>query len=462
MNDLHCKLAVIGGGPGGYVCASRAAQFGVDTILIESGELGGTCLNVGCIPSKALIHAADLFATARQQAKSGTHGITVADPVLDFGETRDWMDGVTGRLRSGVAGMLERAGVKSLSGRARFLDGKSVEVHGETGVTRIHAENIVIATGSRPATLPGLPLGGKVLDSTGALALREVPPRMAVIGAGYIGLELGTAFAKLGSAVTLIDVAPTILSQFDRELTRPVLRRLGQLGVTLKLDTSVIGWTEASGQLQLRDADGPHMLDVDQVLVTVGRIPNFDGLALEELNLHMDGNCVQVDDQCRTSMRGIFAIGDVTPGLMLAHRASAQAEIVADVVAGRTNAWNKVCVPAICFTDPEIVSVGLQPDEARALGAATVSQYAFSANGRARTLDTTDGFLRIVARQADHVILGVQATGPGVSEMLAGFTQAIEVGLRAEDIAAVIHPHPTLSEVFQEAALSMTSIANNI
>lgn len=462
MSDLHCKLVVIGGGPGGYVCAIRAAQLGVDTILIESAQLGGTCLNVGCIPSKALIHAADLFANARQQAKNGMLGITVTDPELDFRQTRDWMDGVTGRLRSGVAGTLERAGVKSLSGRARFLDGKTLQIRGETGETRVHAENIVVATGSRPVTLPGLPIGGKVLDSTGALALRDVPPRMAVIGAGYIGLELGTAFAKLGSAVTLIDAATTILPQFDRELTRPVLRRLGQLGVTLKLGTSVIGWTEASGKLQLRDADGPHMLDVDHVLVTVGRIPNFDGLALEELNLHMDGPCIQVDDQCRTSMRGVFAIGDVTPGLMLAHRASAQAEIVADVVAGRTNAWDKVCVPAICFTDPEIATVGLQPDEAKALGPVTVSQYAFSANGRARTLDTTDGLVRIVARQADHVILGVQATGPGVSEMLASFTQAIEVGLRVEDIAAVIHPHPTLSEAFQEAALSMTLMDRHV
>lgn len=462
MSDLRCNLVVIGGGPGGYACAARAARLGVDAILVESGQLGGTCLNVGCIPSKALIHAADLFATARQQASGGMHGITVANPKLDYGQMRDWMDGVTGRLRSGVAGMVERAGVKSLTGRARFLDGKTVEVRGETGITRVHAENIVIATGSRPATLPGLPLGGKVLDSTGALALREVPPRMAVIGAGYIGLELGTAFAKLGSAVTLVEAAPTILPQFDQTLTRPVMRRLGQLGVTLRLGTSVTGWSDAAGQLQLENADGLQTIDVDRVLVTVGRIPNFDGLALEELSLHMDGAYIQVDDLCRTSMRGVYAIGDVTPGLMLAHRASAQAEIVADVVAGRTNAWNKVCVPAICFTDPEIASVGLQPDEAKALGPVTVSQYAFSANGRARTVDTTDGFVRIVARQADHVILGVQATGPGVSEMLAGFTQAIEVGLRAEDIAAVIHPHPTLSEVFQEAALILTSIANNI
>ena len=233
MSDLRCGLVVIGGGPGGYVCASRAARLGVDTILIESGRVGGTCLNVGCIPSKALIHAADLFATARRQAGEGMHGITVAEPSLDFGQTREWMDGVVSRLRSGVVGLLERSGVKTLHGRARFLDGKTVEVVGDTGTTTVRAENVVIATGSRPVDLPGLPTGGKVLDSTGALALDRPPQRLAVIGAGYIGLELGTAFAKLGSEVTMIEAADAILPQYDEKLTRPVRRQLDALGIAL-------------------------------------------------------------------------------------------------------------------------------------------------------------------------------------------------------------------------------------
>ena len=458
MSDLNCSLLVIGGGPGGYVCAARAARLGVDTLLVEADRLGGTCLNVGCIPSKALIHAAGAFATARAQAGEGVHGISVSAPKLDFGRTRDWMDSVTARLRGGVQGLLERSGVKILNGHARFLDGKTVEVRGETGTTRVRAGNVVIATGSRPVDLAGLPTGGKVLDSTSALALSEPPARLAVIGAGYIGLELGTAFAKLGSAVTLIEAGPGILPQYDEKLTRPVRRRLGQLGMELMLSRKVTGWDDAAGRLTL---DGGEALEVDRVLVTVGRVPNTDGLALGELRLHMDGAFVRIDDRCRTSMRGVYAIGDVTPGPMLAHRAMAQAEVVADVIAGHANAWDRLCVPAVCFTDPEIVSVGLSPEEAEAQGPAAVSEFAFRGNGRALTLDDTEGFVRIVARRSDHVILGVQATGLGVSELLAGFTQAIEAGLRVEDIAATIHPHPTLSEAFQEAALAEVSMANH-
>ena len=461
MSDLRCGLVVIGGGPGGYVCASRAARLGVDTILIESGRVGGTCLNVGCIPSKALIHAADLFATARRQAGEGMHGITVAEPSLDFGQTREWMDGVVSRLRSGVVGLLERSGVKTLHGRARFLDGKTVEVVGETGTTTVRAENVVIATGSRPVDLPGLPTGGKVLDSTGALALDRPPQRLAVIGAGYIGLELGTAFAKLGSAVTLLEATPTILPQYDEKLTRPVRRRLGELGIGLRLDTKVTGWDDGTGRLQVEHDGKTETLEFDKVLVTVGRTANTDGLALEELRLKMEGPFIQIDDRCRTSMRGVYAIGDVTAGPMLAHRAMAHAEIAADVIAGHANAWDKACMPAVCFTDPEIASVGLLPREAETEGPVTVSEFSFRANGRALTLDDAEGMVRIVARQSDHVILGIQATGPGVSELTAGFAQAIETGLRIEDIAAVIHPHPTLSEALQEAALAEASMANH-
>lgn len=461
MNDLRCGLVVIGGGPGGYVCASRAARLGVDTILIEADRIGGTCLNVGCIPSKALIHAADLFARAKAQADGGLHGISVTAPTLDFGQTRDWMDSVTGKLRSGVIGLLERSGVKTLKGRARFIDGKTVEVSGETGLTRIRAENVVIATGSRPVELPGLPIGGKVLDSTAALALEQPPNRLAVIGAGYIGLEIGTALAKLGSRVTLIEASARILPQYDDKLTRPVRRRLSQLRIELLLDTKVSGWDEGRGRLALDTEAGPSELEVDAVLVTVGRTANVDGLALEELALRMEGAFIQIDDRCRTSMRGVYAIGDVTPGPMLAHRAMAQAEIVANIVAGHQNAWDKVAVPAVCFTDPEIATVGLLPAEAEATGPVVTTDFAFRANGRALTLDDTEGFVRIVARRDDHVILGVQATGPGVSELLAGFTQAVETGLRLEDIAAIIHPHPTLSEAFQEAALTEVSMANH-
>ncbi|MEC7257203.1 MAG: dihydrolipoyl dehydrogenase [Pseudomonadota bacterium] len=459
MTDVHCGLLVIGGGPGGSVCASRAARLGVDTMLVERGPLGGTCLNVGCIPSKALIHAAELFHGATRQAGAGSCGVHVAAPRLDFGETRAWMDGVTGKLRAGVAGLLEKSGVKSVQGTARFLDGKSVEVTGDTGKTIIRADAVVIATGAQPVSLPGLPIGGAVLDSTAALALDALPDRLAVVGAGYIGLELGTAFAKLGVQVTLIEAAEAILPQYDSRLTRPVRRRLDDLGIAVETGTRVEGWDAATGTLTLSNGEDSRSLQTDKVLVTVGRVAQTDGLGLDQLSLRMDRGLIHVDDTCQTSMRGVYAIGDVTPGPMLAHRATAQAEVVADVVAGHAARWDKRVIPEVCFTDPEIVSVGLSP--AQADTEVSVSDFSFRANGRALTLDDTEGFVRLVCREADKVILGVQAVGPGVSELAGSFAQAIEAGLRAEDIAATVHPHPTLSEAWQEAALGLASMANH-
>ncbi|WP_372803120.1 dihydrolipoyl dehydrogenase [Paracoccus seriniphilus] len=461
MTDLRCKLLVIGGGPGGYVCASRAARMGVDTILVEGNRVGGTCLNVGCIPSKALIHTAQSYHHAVQQAAGAAHGVHVSDPRLDWAEAGEWRNDVVSRLCAGVTGLLERSGVKSLSGWATFRDGKTVEVRGETGVTVIRAEHVVIATGSRPVDLPGLPIGGRVLDSTGALALDHLPESIAVVGAGYIGLELGTAFAKLGSKVTMIEAGPRILPLYDEKLTRPVRRRLDDLGIELMLDTKVTGWDEGSSTLNLLGGDAESVLNVQHVLVTIGRAPNTDGLGLEELRLRQSGPFLEIDDRCQTSMRGVYAIGDVTPGPMLAHRAMAQAEIVADVVAGKPAAWDRICVPAVCFTDPEIVSVGALPGEVPEDIKAVVKEFAFRANGRALTLDDVEGFVRIVYRETDHLILGVQATGPGVSELVSGFALVIEAGLRLEDVAATIHAHPTISEAFQEAALMGASMANH-
>ena len=461
MNELRCSLLVIGGGPGGYVCASRAARLGVDTILVEGQRVGGTCLNIGCIPSKALIHAAELYHNAVRQAGTGMQGITVSAPRLDFGQTQEWKTGVVDKLCSGVAGLLERSGVKTLKGWARFRDGKTVEVESETGPVLVRADNVVIATGSVPVELPGLPFGGRILDSTAALALPQPPRRLAVIGAGYIGLELGTALAKLGSEVTMIEAGSNILPQYDDKLTRPAKRRLEALGIALRLNTKSTGWDDATGVLTLQGEDGEERLEADAVLVTVGRRPATDGLGLSELNLRVNGPFIEVDDRCHTSMRGVFAIGDVTPGPMLAHRAMAQGEIVADVVAGHANAWDKACVPAVCFTDPEIATVGLLPSEVPEGVATKVSEFSFRANGRALTLDAAEGFVRIVARESDHVILGIQATGPGVSELVSGFALAIETGLRVEDVAGTIHAHPTLGEALQEAALATASMANH-
>jgi len=455
MNEISCALLVIGAGPGGYVCAIRAGQLGLDTVIVEKDRPGGTCLNVGCIPSKALIHAAEEFEKARLwSAGSSPLGISVSAPKLDLARTIRWKDHIVGRLNNGVAGLLKKAGVKSVAGRARFRDGKTVEVETETGPLVIRAGRIVIATGSVPVELPSLPFGGRVLSSTGALALTKLPEALAVVGGGYIGLELGTAFARMGTKVTVVEAADRILPLYDAELTRPVGKRLKELGVTVMTGAKAKGLSPKKDALLIETAAGDSRVAADHVLVTAGRRPATDGWGLEEIDLDMAGRAVRVDGECRTSMRGVFAIGDVTGEPMLAHRAMAQGEMVAEIVAGHRRAWDRRAVPAICFTDPEIVSVGLSPDQARTEGREIVTgQFPFAANGRAMTKLAEDGFVRVVARADNHLVLGIQAVGQGVSELSAAFGLALEMGARLEDVAGTIHAHPTQGEAFQEAAL---------
>ncbi len=456
MKEISCKLLVIGAGPGGYVCAIRAGQLGLDTVIVEAGKPGGTCLNVGCIPSKALIHAADEFFKVREMAAgSDPLGISLATPAIDMGKTVAWKDRIVGRLNTGVAGLLKKAGVKSIEGRARFRDGKTVAVETETGTQIVRAETIVIATGSVPVELPFLPFGGNVISSTGALALKAVPATLAVVGGGYIGLELGTAFAKLGAKVTVVEALPRILPLYDADLVRPVSKRLADLGVTVLTGAKAKGLSQGGDALVVETADGKAQdIPAERVLVTVGRRPATEGWGLEEIDLDRAGPFIRIDERCRTSMRGVYAIGDVTGEPMLAHRAMAQGEMVAEIVAGMKRSWDKRSIPAVCFTDPEIVSVGLSPDEARQTKAELkIGQFPFSANGRAMTLQGEAGFVRVVARADNHLVLGIQAVGSGVSELSAAFSLAIEMGARLEDVAGTIHAHPTQSEGFQEAAL---------
>jgi dihydrolipoamide dehydrogenase len=350
---------------------------------------------------------------------------------------------------------LKRARVKSIEGRARFRDGKTVEVETETGTQVIRAETIVIATGSVPVELPFLPFGDKVISSTGALALKTVPSALTIVGGGYIGLELGTAFAKLGAKVTVVEALPRILPLYDSDLVKPVAKRLAELGVTVLTGAKAKGLSPAGDALLVETEGGQtQAIAADHVLVTVGRRPATEGWGLKEIDLDMSGPFIRIDEQCRTSMRGVYAIGDVTGEPMLAHRAMAQGEMVAEIAAGHRRSWDKRAIPAVCFTDPEIVSVGLSPDEARQTGAEVkIGQFPFSANGRAMTLQGEAGFVRVVARADNHLVLGIQAVGSGVSELSAAFALAVEMGARLEDIAGTIHAHPTQSEGFQEAAL---------
>jgi dihydrolipoamide dehydrogenase len=454
MSDIDCKLLVIGAGPGGYVCAIRAGQLGLDTVIVDSGQLGGTCLNVGCIPSKALIHAADMFFGMGGDPRLEAIGLRCGKPALDLGKTIAWKDSIVARLNAGVGSLLKKANVRHIRGHARFLDGKTVEVEMEEGKRTIRAEAVVVATGSSPMELPGLPFGGPVISSTEALSLSELPKRLVVVGGGYIGLEIGTALAKLGSEVTVVEAADRILPQYDRALTAPVSARLNALGVDVRTSTKVAGFDKEKAGIVAETGEGERRIAADKVLVAAGRKPVTEGFGIEELRLAMDGGFIRIDERCQTSMRGVYAIGDVTGEPMLAHRAMAQGEMVAEIMAGRRRAWSQRCIPAVCFTDPEIVTAGLSPEQAKDEGLdVLVGQFPYRASGRALSMAHEDGFVRAVSRADNHVVVGAQAVGAGISELASSFALAIEMGARMEDIAGTIHAHPTMGEAFQEAAL---------
>lgn len=448
---IKCKVLVVGGGPGGYVAGIKAGQLGLDTVLIDGDRLGGTCLIRGCIPSKAIIHAADMFEEMRHASgREGHLGISLAGPPkLDLAKTVKWKEGIVDRLNTGVAGLLKRAKVRVITGWAKFSDAKTCMV----GDTKIIAEHVILATGSDPVELPHLKFGGDVISSTGALDLPALPKRLAVIGAGYIGLELGIAFRKLGADVTVVEALDRILPTYDKQLTAPVAQWLKKNGVEVLTGLKATGF--AKGTLSVEGPDGKKSdIKADKVLVAVGRKPRTEGWGLENMGIDMNGRFVKVDNQCRTSMRDVWAIGDLVGEPMLAHKASAQGEMVAEIVAGHKRRFNSVAIPAVCFTEPEIVSVGLGPDD-KVTGEVLNAQFPWAANGRAMTLEGADngGFVRVIARKDDHRLLGIQAVGRKVSELSGEFAMALEMGATIEDIAGIIHAHPTLSEGFFEASL---------
>jgi dihydrolipoamide dehydrogenase len=453
---LHPQVLVLGGGPGGYVAAIRAGQLGLDTVLVDAERPGGTCLLRGCIPSKALIHAADTFAGMTAAASGGNAlGIAIdAPPRLDLARTVAWKDGIVDRLASGVGGLLKRAKVTVVEGWAQFSDAKSCTVDTAAGPVAIAAEHVILAAGSEPAALPALPFGGDVISSTDALALDQLPRQLVVVGAGYIGLELGIAFKKLGAAVTIVELADRILPRYDDALTRPVRRWLNRAGVELHLGATVTG--PEDGGVAIESAQGRKTLAADKILVTIGRRPRTRGWGLKEMALDMAGPFVKVDDQCRTAMRNVWAIGDLVGEPMLAHKAMAQGAMVAEIIAGRRRHFDPASVAAIVFSEPEIVVAGMLPDDATAAGIETsVALFPFAASGRALTLGagTDGGFVRIIARRDDDRILGIQAVGRQVAELAGEFSHALAMGAVLDDLAHTIHVHPTLGEAVGEAAL---------
>ncbi len=387
------------------------------------------------------------------------------------------------RLTGGVGALLKKARVDVVQGWAQIVDGKTVEVAGagpDGTALRIQCEHLLLATGSDAVELPHLPFsssrstkdsgndlgkdGGLVVTSTEALSLRKCQQHLVVVGAGYIGLELGIAWRKLGADVAVVEAESRVLPAYDEELTRPVLASMRRLGMTLHLSCTAQGLTDSGDGLRVRSAHADeYVLPADCVLVAAGRRPRTQGYGLESLGLAMHGRAVKVDDQCRTSMRNVWAVGDITGEPMLAHRAMAQGDMVADIVAGHRHRFAPLAIPAVCFTDPEIVVAGLSPDEAAAQGLdCQVANFPFAANGRAMSMEATDGFVRVVARKDTHQIVGWQAVGKGVSELSAVFAHSIEMGERLEDVAGIIHAHPTLGEAVQEAALRSLGLALHI
>lgn len=464
--SLRPKVLVVGGGPGGYVAAIRAGQLKLDTVLVEAERLGGTCLIRGCIPSKALIHAASKFEGMMNSVGVGNLGIKLAAaPTLDLAETIGWKDGIVQRLDDGVTGLLRKAKVKVVMGKAVFSDAKTCTIATPEGDVTITAEHVILANGSLPIELPFLPFGGPVISSTGALALTKLPARLVIVGGGYIGIELGTAFAKFGSDVTIVEAMDRILPLYDTKLVEPVERWLKKAGVTVLTGAKAKGLETngAGATLLVETREGERKLPADNILVTVGRKPNTQGWGLEKMAVDLEKGCVKIDDQCRTSMRNVWAIGDLTGEPMLAHRASAQGEMVAEIIAGHKRRFEPACIPAVCFTDPEIVSVGLSEAEAKAAGIeVSTGVFPFAANGRAMTLDDDSGFVRVIARKDNHRVVGVQAVGAHVSELSGEFAHAIEMRAVAEDLIGTIHVHPTLSEAFHEATMKAVGPAIHI
>ena len=471
-----CQVLVIGAGPGGYVAGIRSAQLGLDTIVVEGDKAGGTCLIRGCIPSKAIIHAAERFESLLQHSSEGGHmGLSVkGEAEVDMKGLVAWKDSIVERLNKGVEGLLRAAGADLIKGWANFDGPKSCTVDtGDDGV-KIEAENVIIATGSSHIDLPFMPCDEEfILSSTGALELDSLPKSVAIVGGGYIGLELGCALAKLGSEITVVEGMGSILAIMDKEIRRPLELWLKKHKVSVHTDSLARG-VEIKGRGASKKAeltfekDGTEQkVNVDKVLVTVGRSPNTKGWGLENIGVRMDGSgrFIRTDRQCRTSVPGVFAIGDVAGEPMLAHKASAEGEMVAEIIAGHKREFDKVAIPAIVFTEPEIVSVGLTPDEAKERGEEIiVGKFPLAANGRALSLEAekTGGFIRVTARESDHVILGVQAVGSHVAELHSEFVLALEMGALLEDIAGTVHAHPTMSEAFHESVLKTLGHAIHI
>ena len=454
MGDLviEVDVAVIGGGPGGYSAAFRCAELGLETVVVDAGKrLGGACLWEGCIPSKALLHVAALIEDATRAREIG---VEFGEPHVSLDPLRKWKaERVVGRLARGLASVAKTKGVEVIGGRAVFESSRELRVEGDEP-QKIRFKHAIVATGSLPSRVPGLPLeSDRIMDSTAALELPDIPERLLVIGGGYIGLELGQVYASLGSVVTVAEMTDGLLPGPDRDLVQPLARRCEKLFAKIRLGTTVTSLTERGSAVEA-SFGGDAVEAFDRVLVAVGRAPVSAGLGLETTRASVDARgVVAVDERCRTADPAIYAVGDVTGEPMLAHRAMRQGKVAGEVIAGRPAAFDNVVVPAVVFTDPEVAWCGLTESQAQRDGRRVqVARFAWAASGRAATLGRSDGVTKLIADPDTGRLLGAGIVGPGAGELIAEAALAVETALTVEDLAATIHTHPTLSETLMEAA----------
>ncbi|MEZ4317700.1 MAG: dihydrolipoyl dehydrogenase [Myxococcota bacterium] len=447
---------VIGAGPGGYPAAIRLGQLGVKTAVIEKEYWGGVCLNVGCIPSKALIGAAKRYEELKHADEMGFQ-LPAGEIGLDFGKLQTWKGSVVDKLTGGVRTLLKANGVQMISGTAKLIDAHTISVTSAEGEKRYTADNIVVATGSTPIQIPGFEYAdAPVIDSTGALALTELPKRLVVIGGGYIGLEMSGVYSKLGTEVTVVEMMDEILPGFDPDVVKVLKRRMKKDGVTTLLKTRALGWEKTGDGIVVNvesDKEGKQAIPADYVLVTVGRFPNTKGLGLEDLGIEMDGRFIKVDKQMRTNVPGVFAIGDVVGNPMLAHKATHEGEVVAEVIAGHNVQYDARTVPAVVFTDPEVATAGLSEPECKAQGLDyKVGKVPWAAIGKAIANNETDGFVKCIIDAESKLVLGYTIVGYHASDIISEAALAIEMCAEALDVGLTIHPHPTLGEALMEAA----------
>jgi dihydrolipoamide dehydrogenase len=470
MPEQRYDAVVIGAGPGGYPAAIRLGQLKVKTCVIEREYMGGVCLNVGCIPSKAVIHAAKLF---EKMGHAEDLGISIpGKPTMDMKKLQAWKGGVVSKLTGGVRTLLKGNGVDIVEGTAKLgkpgPDGHRITVTAKDGTTStILAKNVVLATGSRPLEIPGFKVDQqRILDSTGALALDAVPARLIVIGGGYIGLELGMVYAKLGSKVTVVEATSRLLGTMDKDCVDVVARKLRKMGVEVMLDTKAKSWADQGDRavLTVELKDGKlATVDADKILLSIGRRPNSEGLGLEDAGVAVNRGFVVADDHLRTNVGGIYALGDLIGGMMLAHKATKEGEVVAEIIAGHKAAFDVRTIPAVVFTDPEIASTGLTEDEAKAKGhTLKVGKFPFAALGRALSVNDTEGFVKVIGDAKTGEVLGLHIVGNGAGDLISEGALAIEMGAVLDDLRLTVHPHPTLSEGLMEAAAAALGEAVHI